>query len=508
MFQSLFTGFFVLMMFTGSLESLEESVQSYVPPYFTDNRRLEKISALIPEIQKMYQVYAETNHFPGYAFGILVDGQLAFSGGGGFIDLNQKTPVTPQSMFRIASMTKSFTAMAILKLRDEKRLNLDDPISDYIPELKDIQLTKDAPPITIRDLLTHSEGFPTDDPWADRKLDESNEQFLALLKSKFYVANVPGITMEYSNLGYAILGNIIRKITSVSPAQYIDQMLGLPGIAWEFQKIPNQDLVHGYKWIDDSWREEPMLHDGAFGPMGGIFASIESFSRYAALHLLAWPPRDDIESGPIKRSSIREMHQPLRFRQLKVEKYSDGRERVVTTAYGYGLNWVSDQQKRVFVEHSGGLPGFGSHWVFMPEYGIGLILFANLTYAPVAKINFEVLDRLLIAAQLNPRQLPPSKFLREMKNSLVDLLPNWDKAQESGLFAANFFLDNSLEVLKRETNNWYEKVGEIVSIGDVIAVNQLHGYFIVKGKKSDLRVDFQLTPENPPLIQQIRIKCL
>ena len=115
----------------------------------------------------MYREAAEKRHFPGVAFGIVVDGKLVYSGGMGFTNVAKKIPATPKSLFRIASMSKSITSMAILKLRDEGKLRLDDPAETYIPELKNHKyLTADAPKITVRNLLTHSAGFPEDNPGA------------------------------------------------------------------------------------------------------------------------------------------------------------------------------------------------------------------------------------------------------------------------------------------------------------------------------------------------------
>src|SRR5437899_3048584 len=99
---------------------------SYFPPYFQDKNRLAKIQLMFSKIETMYQEHAKTYHFPGYAFGIMLDGKLIHTGSGGYTDIQKKIPATHQSMFRIASVTKSFTAMAILKLRDQGKLNLDD----------------------------------------------------------------------------------------------------------------------------------------------------------------------------------------------------------------------------------------------------------------------------------------------------------------------------------------------------------------------------------------------
>ena len=292
-------------------------MQSYHPPYFSESARLSQIEAAFPEIDAMLSDYAEKNHFPGYAFGIILDGKLVHSATGGFLDLDKKTPVTAQSMFRIASMTKSFTAMAILQLRDEGKLKLDDPISLYLPQMENQRLTGDAPPIAIRDLLVHSAGFPTDDPWGDRKLDEWEEEFSAFLKEGLFFSNASGTTFEYSNLGYAMLGLIIEKAAGVPYGLFIQERiwkpLGMEDASWDYTEVPDSQLARGHRWIDGKWKEEAMLKSGVFGAMGGMIASIEAMVPYMALHVSAWPPRNEEERGPIQRSSLREMHQPWKF---------------------------------------------------------------------------------------------------------------------------------------------------------------------------------------------------
>lgn len=470
------------------------------------DEKKEVCSTLFPAIDDMYKQHAKETGYPGYAYGIVLYGQLIHAGSGGFIDIDKRTPATPQSMFRIASMTKSFTAMAIVKLRDEGKFRLDDPIDQYIPELHAQQLTKDSPAITIRDLLIHSAGFPTDDPWADRKLEETEEQLTELLKKKISFSNSTGTVFEYSNLGYAILGYLINKITGISYQEYIDtticQPLGMKS-HWEYAEIPKSQLAHGYSLRGEKWIEEPLLHDGIFGAMGGLITSIESFSKYIALHLAAWPPRDDVDSGPIKRSSIREMHHPWNFNKFENGfKYASGNECSLIRAYGYGLRWLRDSLGRVFIGHRGGLPGFGSNWHFLPEYGLGIVSFANRTYADTSKIDLDILDKLLVESKLHARRQPPSTILEEAKSKLLSLLPHWENVPE-GVFADNIFLDRSLESLQQETKDLFSQAGNIISIGDVVPENQLRGHFTLQGEKANLQITFALTPENPPLIQEI-----
>ncbi len=167
---------------------------------------------------------------------------------------------------------------------------------------------------------------------------------------------------------------------------------------------------------------------------------------------------------------------------------------------------LKDCDGKIRVGHSGGLPGFGSNWLILPDYGIGLVCFANLTYAPTSTANIQVMDTLLALAHLQPRQLPASPILRQRKEELLKFLPNWTNAAESNIFADNFFLDNNLETLKKETKTLFAQAGTIKNILDIGPENNLRGTFIMEGEKTNLSVFFTLTPEQPPRIQAFSIK--
>ncbi len=490
---------------------------AYQPPVFTDTDRLKKLETAFPIVEKLYRDIAEKRHMPGLAFGIVVDGKLVYSGGTGYTNVAKKTPATPKSLFRIASMTKSLTAMAILKLRDEGKLRLDDPAETYIPELKTHKyLTADAPRITVRNLMTHSAGFPEDNPWGDRQLADSDADLLKLIKDGISNANVPGFAYEYSNLGFAMLGHIITAVSGKPYQQYITDSiltpLGMNDTQWEYSRVPTHKLALGYRWQDDGsaagkWLDEPLLHDGSYGAMGGLITSIEDFSKYVALHQAAWPPRNDADNGPVKRSSVREMQQPWTFSGLSAQaKNSAGQVCPVTSGYGYGLGWSKNCIGQISVGHSGGLPGFGSQWRILPDYGIGVIAYGNLTYAGLGGVNSAVLDTLVAIGNLQPRQLPISNILAQRKAEIVKLLPDWTNAEQSGIFAENFFPDKSVAIRKKTLQDLYAKVGAIKHIGELIPENQLRGHFMLEGDQGTIDVFFTLTPENPALIQQLDVR--
>ncbi|CCH53227.1 beta-lactamase [Fibrisoma limi BUZ 3] len=492
-------------------------VSTYQPSVFTDPDRLKKLEAAFSIIDKLFKDHAVKRNFPGLAYGIVVDGKLVYSGSTGYTDVAKKTPATTKSLFRIASMTKSLTSMAILRLRDEGKLRLDDPVQQYIPELKQITyLTADAPLITIRHLMTHSAGFPEDNPWGDRQLADSDADLINLIKGGLTVSNTPGVAYEYSNLGFAMLGNIITKVAGKPYQQYITETilkpLGMNQTVWEYSNVPANLLAHGYRYVDGNWVEEPLLHDGSYGAMGGLITSIEDFSKYVALHQAAWPPRSDAannDNQPVKRSSIREMQQPWMFSGLYPEARSaSGKLCPTTTAYGYGLGWGKNCVGTVNVGHSGGLPGFGSQWRILPDYGIGVISYANLTYAGLGGINTVVLDTLVSIGGLKPRQLPVSPILKQRQTELVKLLPDWTNAETSQLFAENFFPDRPIDARRKEVQALFAKAGKIKRVGELEPENQLRGHFVLEGENANIDVYFTLTPENPALIQQLDFREL
>jgi len=469
------------------------------------------MEAAFPVIDKLFRDYAQKNHYPGFVYGIVADGKLVFGGNTGFTDLEMKTPATGQSDFRIASMTKSFVSVAILKLRDEGKIRLDDPAYLYIPELKDQKdLVSDAPPISIRNLLSHSAGFPEDNPWGDRQLAVPDEDLIAFVRKGISFSNSPGIAYEYSNMGFALLGHIVQKVSGQSYEEYITrnilQPLGMEHTYWEYTKVPANRLAHGYRWLNGNWVEQPLLHDGAYGAMGGMITTLEDFAKYTAFQLSAWPSRDGREDGPLKRSSLREMQQPSTFSNLNTQfSFSGGAACPLVSSYAFGLRWSKDCKGRTFVGHTGGLPGFGSNWVMLTDYGVGAISFSNLTYANASAINMQVLDTLVALAGLKPHKIPVSPILEQRKKELIALLPGWENARNTKIFAENFFLDYFVDALKKDAAEAFGRAGRILRAGEFQADNNLRGSFILEGEKADIEVRFTLTPGNPALIQEYHL---
>jgi CubicO group peptidase (beta-lactamase class C family) len=489
------------------------AAQSPPPPRFTDPDRRAKLATAYDDIDRLFREFAERTHVPGAAWGIVIDGELAHAGATGFREVAARAPVDADTVFRIASMTKSFTAIAILKLRDDGRLSLDDPAERYVPELKTLKYpTSDSPKITIRHLLSHAAGFPEDNPWGDRQLADSEEQFSRMLRGGIPFSNAPGIAYEYSNYGFAILGRIVANVSGTSYDAYIRthilQPLGMTATTLQVGEVPRQRLAIGYRWEDERWKEEALLAHGAFGAMGGMLTSVRDLSRYVAMFLSAWPPRDGPETAPIRRASLREMQQAWRPSGLRAARdAASGGLQLTASSYGFGLGVTQTCDFRISVAHSGGLPGFGSLMRWLPDYGIGVIAFGNLTYTGWGRVAADVFDRFAKTGGLQPRAGEPSADLTRARDQVSRLVIQWDDRTADAIAAENLFLDRSRERRRAEIDDLRAKVGacSMPERFDVVE-NALRGQWTISCERGKLEAAITLAPTLPPTVQLMELR--
>jgi len=350
-----------------------------------------------------------------------------------------------------------------------------------------------------------SAGFPEDNPWGDRQLSDTDQELIAFVKSGISFSTNPSAQFEYSNLGYGLLGRIVSNVSGQHYQDYVIEKilrpLGMNDCEFEYEKIPNEKLALGYRWEDNVWKPEALLKDGSYASMGGMICTIDDFAKYMSFLLSAWPARNEDEVGPVKRNSAREMQQPWKFRGLFPQAKDRNRQICPrTTSYGFGLGWRNDCHDDIAISHSGGLPGFGSVHILLPDYGIGIVAFSNLTYAGMGAPVSKALDTLMTLAELKKRVLPVSPTLKKVQDEIVKLLPAWSDEHDS-LFAENFFPDISKAYRKKETDDLLSKIGKIISIGKMQPENLLRGSFNLVGERGTIEVYFTLTPEVDPKVQ-------
>ena len=218
----------------------------------------------------------QTGNAPGIAYATLVNGDIVYSRGIGTVSVDEDRAPDEHTAFRIASMTKSFTAATVLSLRDAGLIDLDAAVVQWVPELA--QGGPDGSVITVRHLLTMGAGFATDDPWGDRQQDLDISAFRALLATGVRPVLRPGDRFEYSNMGYAILGLVITAVTGLPYTEVVRERvlvpLGMQETTFAADDLVASSVATGYAKRSTGWQVEPLAASGAFSPMGGVISTL------------------------------------------------------------------------------------------------------------------------------------------------------------------------------------------------------------------------------------------
>ncbi len=442
---------------------------------------------------------AAAHHCPSVSWGVVAGGQLVASGSTGGLD--DGAAPTADTVYRIASMTKSFTAATVLALRDEGVLRLSDPVTLHAPELAGLRdPTSDAPAITVGDLLSMSSGLATDDTWADRHLDLTDAELDAIAASGGWFAQPTGTAFEYSNLGYAVLGRVVRNATGIRLQDHVTARflapLGMTRTTWV--QPDHDDWARPWCWQDTVHVAElPPVADGGLAPMGGIWSTVADLTRWMAFLDDAFPARNDADDASLRRASRREMQQ--------IRRYAGQRTIADVTApngYAYGLLLRDDPVLGMLCGHSGGLPGYGSNMRWILGRHVGVVALANVTYAPMAELTLRMLlalheaDALPAAA---PRPVPDE--LDAAVRRLVGLLHEWDDTAASDLFADNVDADEPYgrrrdAVARLVAGGWPLVLDSVTATTDAAAIA---GLTAADGRRLELAVE--LAPLRPARIE-------
>jgi CubicO group peptidase (beta-lactamase class C family) len=410
---------------------------------------------------------------------------------------------TPQTVFRIASMTKSFTAALLLCLRDEGVLSLDAPIADAAPELASVVGPGiDPTPITLRHLVTQSSGLATDDPWADRHLDATDDDLDRWVGEGLRFAYPTGSAFEYSNLGFALIGRVVHRITGRRLQELLTerllQPLAMDDTRWTVSELPGgADVTQGMHRIDGSLVAEVPLGDGVIAPMGGLWSTAADLCTWMSFLSSAFTSVP--LNGPLSARSRREMQQMHRYTKAIRLAAADGSMRIAEGGYCMGLTTFHDEQFGTVVTHSGGLPGYGSNMRWMPG-GIGVVIMANVTYAPMWHAGAALLDALGHAGIAKQQSIKTATHLEIAATKLASLFCSWSDAAANALFADNVLLDVPADVRQREIVARLHGASEI-EVVQIEAHGEAAATATLSGGGTLQRVRFELAPIGSALIQ-------
>lgn len=469
--------------------------------------------ALLTEIDAIFDDWRQDSHVPGLVYGIVKDGRLVVVKGQGVQDLDAKRPVDADSRFRIASMSKAFTAMAILRLRDEGKLSLDAPAETYVPEMRGwARPTRDARKIRVRDLLHHIAGFVTDDPWGDRQQVLTEPEFTALLKAGVPYSRPAGQAMEYSNLGYAILGRIVSNVSGRPYQDYIREKLmaplGMPSTGYDIARSPAERRAIGYRWQDEAWLREPDMADGAFGAMGGVETTASDYARWVTFLLSAWPPRDEPDIGVVARPTVREIAEGSNYPQGIIRSSAIGPECRSAVTYGMGWRVSDDCDLGRTLSHGGGYPGYGSHVLLLPEKGIGIFVFTNRTYSGPSVPVWKAAMALLAAGEAADRPVAASPGVLRGYELARSIWRDGGVTRAKDGLAMNFLLDRDAAHWAGELKRLKAEVGACATKETVSARTAMQGSFTWRCERGRINGSFLLAPTPDVRLQSLSFEVV
>jgi CubicO group peptidase (beta-lactamase class C family) len=240
--------------------------------------------------------------------------------------------------------------------------------------------------------------------------------------------------------------------------------------------------------------------------MGGVQTSANDYARWVAFLLSAWPAREGPETGPVRRSTVRELAQGLNFVQVaRRPGASGGGACPQAAAYGMGFRVAQDCDFGLTLAHGGGYPGYGSYLLLLPEYGVGIFALTNRTYAGPTAPVWDTAVALKQAGMLTPRALPVSPALASTYRAAGAMYGAGNLAPGRRLLAMNFLMDRSGENWSREFARLKGEVGECRTNTPITATGALAGRFTWTCERGEIQGSLLLAPTSPPGIQALRL---
>ncbi len=301
------------------------------------------------------------NNIPGISVAIVEDDSLIYAKGFGARDLGDNLPATKNTLYGVASITKSFTASSVMKLVEQGKLNLDDKISDYLP-------VKWGDKVTIHNLLTHSSGMPSlgvSEALIDRLIDMDERGISLSSLDDFYIhlnsaedeiAYKPGEKFFYFNSGYALLGQLIKEITGTEYTDFVkEKILGpLNMKRSRFYYKEEGDIMTPYFMEDDQPKSTPYPLREIGHPGGGLLSSVSELANYLIMNM----NEGEFDGKQVlKPPSLEKVHSPHIKREVG--------------DYGYG--WGIDELKgEKLIGHSGSIAVSGGYIGFTDNYGVAV----------------------------------------------------------------------------------------------------------------------------------------
>lgn len=376
----------IVLLFIGCNNAREPKITSVSLP---------GISNSYPEIDNYIVQQMEADDIPGLAVVVVQGDQVVYCKGFGVTSINTNFPVTPQSIFDLASVSKSFTAIGVLLLRDDGLIELDAPVQQYLPDFK----PKDplASHITVRHLLNHTSGLPGafSAPLIFQQGDDEMAE-LVMAISRVRINREPGSSFEYADVNYCLLGALIEKVSGMTFEDYMDQNIFTP------LDMPNT-ILHRYENIKLDRAEG---HQSMYGqivtrnipiyrsalPAGWVMSCAEDMGRWLIAHL---NDGRTVNGQVIPAADIEEVH------SLSVMIEENGEKS------NYGMGWfIISADGVLLIWHGGDTPNFLADMILLPDYETGVVVLVNSQACTAGHDIATGVVNSVLSLELEPMEVP------------------------------------------------------------------------------------------------------
>ena len=301
---------------------------------------------------------------PGVAVGVVSDQQLVWATGFGYADTKLKVPMTPTTKFRMASHSKLFTATAIMQLREDGKLRLDDPVSKYLPWFKAHPAGDDDGQITVEQLLSHSSGMQREagDHWTSYEFPTTEE--LRRLYADRQAPFAPSVRWKYSNLAYAVAGTLIEQVSGSTWADYVNRNIFKPlsmNASSVDKNVAGLAVPYGRRMPDGTREVLPFVDARGMAAATGVTSNVEDMAKFVSAQFRRGPRGGN---RILSTGSLREMQ---RVRSVE-ENWTSG------TGLGFDISRIKD---RTYVGHGGGYPGNTTFTLIQLDDKVGVIALTN-----------------------------------------------------------------------------------------------------------------------------------
>lgn len=469
------------------------------------------------ELDAFFAQHVAAGMYKGLAYGITGPAGLRHAAGFGVVTDEGLVP-DADTVFPIASMSKSFIACAALIARDRGLLSLDDPITKFFPQFVASGTFEDpCEPPTLGMLLSMSGGLTEDNSWVDPFIDATEDVLLDHISKGLRYSHVPGSVYEYSNLGYTLAGLAVGKAADMRIEHFVrDEIfvpLGLTSTCFDNAAPADITRATGYHLdTEGTWIAYPYVASVAFAAAGGIMSTIRDLSRWITWLGAAFRTPEESDIPILTRSSRRELQRLHILDAPSLSLGSAGELRPSITGYGLGLRIDVDLRHGTLVAHGGGLPGFSLFMCWHPNSGQGVVALTNSHRGSAGTLCSAALARLLSyddSPAETIRLWPETTQLREAAERLVR---DWSDDLAAEIFAPNVDFDRPLTERRAEIDELVAQVGPLASPrprGDIVsAVTAADVTWSIPGAGGELICMIHLTPVEPAQIQEFVIQAV